>query len=81
MDVSFIFLRCLDLVPDHTSMLQATSEPRNASFLYGSINVLVLLQVGGQPLCYHAEKDFSLSIEKANWPELTYICHILLLGN
>ncbi len=81
MDVSFVFLRRLDLVPDYAGMLQATREPRNASLLYGWINVLVLFQVGGQPVCYHAEKHFSLNVEKADWPELTYVCRILFLGN
>ncbi len=58
MDVSFVFLRHLDLVLDHTCMIQATRKPRNAGLLYSCINVVVLLQVDGQPLCYHAEKRF-----------------------
>ena len=81
MEVPFVLLCCLDLVPDHTGMLQATREPRNAGLLYGCINVLALLQVGGQPPCYHAEKEFPLNVEQADWAELTDVCHILLLGN
>lgn len=51
MKVFFVLLHRLDLVPDHTGVLQATREPRNGSLLHGCIDVLVLLQVGGQFLC------------------------------
>lgn len=34
--------RRLDPVPDHTGMLQATGELRNASLFYRCINALVL---------------------------------------